>query len=138
MPNIESKRILPGTQLPGFSASGRTPMVEKREAVRTAAHVPVTVVFYDPLNDDFYKQSGIGVDTSRNGICIETSRRLEKGLPVLVRDGRLANRPATGSAVDLACHGEVRWCCRGHPTALRDTTFYAGISFYEPLKRKWH
>ena len=110
--------------------------MEKRQKIRTTVHVPVTVEFYDPLKDDFYNQSGIVVDTSSNGIRIETTKRLEQGLPVLIRADMTSDRFADGSSIGRTFHGEIKWC-RNQNTLPGDYACFVGIRFYEPLKKNW-
>ncbi|MBW2620085.1 MAG: hypothetical protein JRC56_01965 [Deltaproteobacteria bacterium] len=134
MSKIQPKKSQPDPKASDLSVGDRVPAVEKRKEARVAANVPVTVVFYDPPDDDFYNQPGTAVNTSCNGICIEMPMHLGRGHPVLIRTNRMVNRHATGSAAGRAYHGEVQWC-RRYRTVFEDMAYRTGICFYEPTKR---
>ena len=136
MSSIQPKETRSGLQASDHIVAERAAAVEKRKETRIAAPVPATVVFYDSLDDDFYDHPSTTVNASRNGMCIETPLRLDKGHPVLIRVD-WNNLHAIDSALNTAYHGEVRWC-RRYRTVLGDTAYCAGIRFYEPSERSWH
>ncbi len=137
MSNLQLQALRFGPQKSNFTIADRSSAAEKRKEMRVATPVPVKVVFYDSLDDDFHNQAGTAVNAGRNGICIETSFHLEKGLPVLIRVDVEDNLQSIHSGDSLACHGEVRWC-RPYGTVLGDRSYRAGICFYEPSEIVWH
>lgn len=136
MSSIEPKVSQSGVQVSDHIVAEHAAVEEQRKETRTAIPAPATVVFYDSLDDDFYDHPSTTVNTSRNGMCIETPLRLDKGHPVLIRVA-WNNLYAIDSAQYTAYHGEVRWCSR-YRTILGNTTYRTGIRFYEPSERGRH